>query len=129
MSTRFRWFVATLGALFALTLVPGTATATEVPKWVQNPASCTNVKTVAEKTSGSLFVQLRRGWCGRGYYVWARANGNRVVQLAVYNYSPWKHLGTNKTQNGSGNTHYTQGRRDDSSLNYFGDAGWGTVAY
>jgi hypothetical protein len=126
MRMRFRWLTATLGALLALTLVPGTATAS-VPTWVSDPSSCTNVTTMDEWKSGDRFVQLRKGKCGSTYYVWGRANGNRVVQMGIYTNSPWKLTATDKTQNGSGNTHYTRGRKAEFGLTYVADAGSGTA--
>jgi hypothetical protein len=110
-------------ALAAIAL-PGTASAIEVPKWVSDPDSCTNVVTVAEKKSGDRFLQLRKGWCGRGNYVWARANGNYRVVLGVYDGT--EHIGTNSTQNGRESVHYTQGRRIDSNLWFAGDTSWTT---
>ena len=110
--------VSTLAAM----AMPGTATAAEVPMWFSDPSSCTNVVTVAVRTSGDRFVQLRKGWCSRGNYVWARANGNYNVEMGV-----WKdddNVGSNSTQNGSGNTHYTKGRRMDSGLWFIGDTSW-----
>lgn len=126
MRMRFRWLTATLGALLALTLVPGTATAS-VPTWYNDPANCTEVRTKAEWKSGDRYVQIRRGKCGSTYYIWARANDNRVVQLGIYTNSPWKLVATDKTQNGSGNTHYTKGRKAEFGLTYAADAGRGTA--
>jgi hypothetical protein len=127
MRRRFSWLVATLGALLGLTLVPGTATAS-VANWISDPSTCDYVSTVAERKSGDLFVQLRRGKCGSTYYIWARANGNRVVGLGVYT-SSMSLIATDKTQNGSGNTHYTRGRRAKVGEIYLGGAGWATISY
>jgi hypothetical protein len=113
--------VLVAASALAAMAVPGTASAASM--WFSDPSSCTNVVTVAEKTSGDRFVQLRKGYCGSsGYYVWARANGNYKVSLGV-----WKgtdNVGSNSTQNGSGSTHYTQGRRIDSGLWFIGDTSW-----
>lgn len=124
MRTKLRVLTASLGAVLTLTLMPSTATAS-VPVWYGDPANCTNVRTVSENTSGSLFVQLRRGKCGSTYYVWGRANGNRVVSFGVYTNSPWKLVASDKTQNGSGNTHYTRGYRSYTGRTYVADAGTG----
>lgn len=124
MRTKLRVTAASLGALLTLTLMPGTATAS-VSNWYSNPGNCTNVRTVAENTSGTRYVQLRRGTCGGVSYVWGRANGNRVVSFGVYTNSPWKLIATDKTQNGSGNTHYTKGYRAQVGKTYVADAGSG----
>jgi hypothetical protein len=113
--------LVTLSALAAIA-VPGTASAVEVPMWFDNPASCTNVVTVAETKSGDRFLQLRKGWCGKANYVWARANGNYRVEMGVWKGS--NNVGANSTQNGSGNTHYTKGRRMDANLWFVGDTSW-----
>jgi hypothetical protein len=113
--------LVTVSALAAVA-VPGTASAVEVPMWFSNPASCTNVVTVAERTSGDRFVQLRKGTCGKGKYVWARANGDYNVQLGVW--LGENNVGANSTQNGSGSTHYTKGRRIDADLWFVGDTSW-----
>jgi len=119
--------LVTLSTLAAVA-VPGTASAVEVPMWFSDPASCTNVVTVSETKSGDRFLQLRKGWCGKGNYVWARANGNYKVELGVYQGD--NNVGYNSTQNGSGNTHYTKGRRIDSGLWFIGDTSWASpIAY
>jgi hypothetical protein len=110
-------------ALAAIAL-PGTASAIEVPTWVDNPGSCTSVVTVSSKTSGDRFLQLRKGWCGKGWYIWARANENYRVELGINRNG--ENIGTNSTQNGSGSTHYTKGRRADSGLIFVGDTSWTT---
>lgn len=115
--------LVTLSTLVAVAL-PGTASAAEVPVWVKDPSSCTGVTTVAEKALGDRFLQLRKGWCGRAHYVWARANGNFTVEMGVWRGD--EHIGTNRTQNGSGSTHYTQGRRIDSNLWFITDTPWTT---
>jgi hypothetical protein len=122
MRTGLRGLITLVGALSALTLVPGTATAA-IPTWYSNPSSCTNVTTVAEWKGDGRYLQLRRGKCGSAYYVWARADDNQVVELGVWQNSPWKLIATDKTQNGSGNTHYTRGRRSVAGQTYLGDAG------
>lgn len=119
--------LVTVSTLAAMAL-PGTATAAEVPMWFKDPSSCTNVVTVAQKTSGDRFLQIRKGWCGKGNYVWARANGDYKVELGVFRGED--NVGTNSTQNGSGNTHYTQGRRKDSGLWFVADTSWTSpIAY
>jgi len=120
-TTKRAGLVVTLLTMVTMS-VPATASAS-VPVWYSNPANCTKVSTVAEKTSDGRFVQLRRGICGGAHYVWARANSGYVVELGVMNGSG-RVVATDKTQNGSGNTHYTRGYRSYSSLVYIADVSW-----
>ncbi len=120
--------VLVAASALAAVAMPGTASAVEVPMWFSDPASCTNVVTVSSTTSGDRFLQLRKGWCGKGNYVWARANGDYKVELGVYKDN--NNVGYNSTQNGSGNTHYTKGRRIDDGLWFVGDTSWASpIAY
>ena len=122
-STKRAGLVVTLLAMVTM-LVPATASAS-VPIWYSNPSNCSKVSTVAERTSDGRFVQLRRGICGGTHYVWARANKGYVVELGIMN-SSGRVIATDKTQNGSGNTHYTRGYRSYSNLIYIGDVSWTT---
>jgi hypothetical protein len=122
-ATKRAGLVVTLLTMVTM-LVPATASASP-PIWYSNPANCTKVATVAEGTSNGRFVQLRRGICGGTHYIWARANSGYVVELGVLN-SSGRVIASDRTQNGSGNTHYTRGYRSYSNNIYVADVSWTT---